>query len=146
MKHKGDNELLTNIIDNMKSTEIEQSSVHGMGLFASTIIKKGYCLGELDGQFISWSQYKVLKETYKTENNCVFIEWNAIEKELLLVRALRTKYSFINHSRTPNLVIKYNPIRIESLEDITVGEELFLDYRKEELNEEYLRNHGSTYL
>ena len=70
------------------------------------------------------------------------MEWNAIEKDLLLVRPYRTKYSFINHNRTPNLIIKYNPLRIESFKNILKDEELTLDYRKEPLPDEYIQNKG----
>lgn len=42
-----------NIIDNVKDSYIAKSTVHGNGLFASKEIKKGECLGFLDGQYIS---------------------------------------------------------------------------------------------
>lgn len=74
------------------------------------------------------------------------MEWNALNKHTLLVRPLRTKYSYINHSRTPNTEILYNPIRVVATKDINPQDELTLDYRKEALPKEYLDGHGKTYL
>lgn len=121
------------VIDNLKYTYISKSNIHGRGLFANINIPKNEILGHLDGQHITWDLHK--------EYN-LSMEWNAIKKDLLLVRPYRTKYSFINHSRTPNLIVKYNPIRIESLKEILENEELTLDYRKEPLPDEYIENKG----
>lgn len=121
------------VIDNIKNTYISKSNIHGRGLFAHENIPKEIILGYLDGQYIKWDLHK--------EYN-LSMEWNAIEKDLLLVRPYRTKYSFINHNRTPNLIIKYNPLRIESFKNILKDEELTLDYRKEPLPDEYIQNKG----
>lgn len=125
---------LEDVIDNLKNTYISKSSIHGNGLFASMNLSQGVILGVLDGQYITWGLHKEYDFT---------LEWNAITKDLLLVRSYRTKYSFINHSRTPNLIVKYNPIRIETLKNILKDEELTLDYRKEPLPDEYIKNKGS---
>lgn len=47
--------------------------------------------------------------------NYIFMEWNALSCDTLLARAFRMKYSYINHCNAPNVEIKYNPIRIETL-------------------------------
>ncbi len=137
-----------NIIDNMHPTYIAKSNVHGHGLFASKEIAANECLGELDGQYISWELYNKISSQITDEQltNTYFMEWNAITKDLLLTRPFRTKYSYINHSRTPNVEILQNPLRIVTIRKINADEELLLDYRKEELNEEYLKGHGKTYL
>ena len=61
-------------------------------------------------------------------------------------RAVRTKYSFINHSRKPNLRIEKEGMILFTIKDIYCGEELLLDYREEPLREEYINGHGKTYL
>jgi len=74
------------------------------------MIKKGTILGFLDGQVMPWAQYnEIMKNTdLGYFNSYIFMEWNALDKNTLLVRAFRTKYSYINHSRKPNVAIKYN--------------------------------------
>lgn len=75
-----------------------------------------------------------------------FIEWTAIKEGVFLVRPLRTKYSFINHSRNPNLEIDFSTMEIRTLREIKTGEELTLDYLKEKLSENYQRTQGLNYL
>ncbi len=137
-----------NIIDNIKSTYIKESCVHGFGLFASESIEANQCLGMLDGQYISWDLYQELSKSLMDNNveATLFMEWNAIHKDLLLTRPFRTKYSYINHSRIPNVKIETSPLRVVTMRKIEKDEELLLDYRKEELNDEYLSGHGKTYL
>ncbi|WP_419770582.1 MAG: SET domain-containing protein-lysine N-methyltransferase [Candidatus Marinarcus sp.] len=124
---------LEDVIDNLKFSYISKSSIHGNGLFANADIDENITLGELDGQFIQWDLHKEYDFT---------LEWNAITKNILLVRPYRTKYSFINHSREPNLEIHYNPLRIITKKSIKLNEELTLDYRKEPLPDEYITNIG----
>lgn len=128
---------IKDVIDNVKDTYISESQIHGMGLFSEKKIKKHSKLGYLEGQVVSWA----IHQKYKNE-----LEWNALDEETLMVRPYRTKYSFINHSRTPNLVLKYFPLRIEALEDIDIHTELTLDYRKEKLPKEYIDTKGKYYL
>ena len=136
------------IINNIPDAYITQSNIHKKGLFATDKILAGSCLGYLDGQHMSWERYQdmVKKIGDNSEVATLFLEWNALTENELLVRPFRTKYSFINHSRTPNVAIRYNPIRLITLRDILPNEELTLDYRKEPLNKEYLNGHGKTYL
>ena len=128
---------IEDVIQNLKSTIISTSNIHGKGLFASEDIQKGFVLGALDGQLISWDLHEKCKLTF---------EWNAVSKNKLLVRAYRTKYSYINHSRKPNLTLKHNPLRVVSDRDISKGEELTLDYRLEPLPDEYIQGRGKDYL
>ena len=137
------------IINNITFSTIKKSSIHGYGLFATKNIHKGSILGNLDGQIINWDNYdNIVCELKKMigNNNYLFMEWNAITTSKLLVRAFRTKYSFINHSYNPNLIIKYNPIRLELKSNISINEEFTLDYSKEPLRKEYLEDYGKTYL
>lgn len=128
---------LDDVIDNLKCTVIKPSNIHGNGLFATEAITLGAELGELDGQVIPESLHSKLRLT---------LEWNAIDDNVLLVRPYRTKYSYINHSRTPNLKLAGSPLKVIALRSISEGEELTLDYRKEKLSTEYLHKKGIFYL
>lgn len=144
-----DHSLFEAIIDNIPFGYIDKSSVHGYGLFAKADLPEGMLLGVLDGQVMPWNDYDQTLVRIKQHGKLapeLFFEWNALSPDTLLVRPLRTKYSFINHSRNPNLVLRGYPLHVETLRSIAKGEELFLDYRKEPLSEEYLNGHGSTYL
>jgi SET domain-containing protein len=139
-----------NVIDNVSKGYIQKSEIHGNGLFANEDIKKGEILGYLDGQLIDWNQYHEIMGSMPKRSEemikYVFCEWNALSPTELLVRPLRTKYSFINHSRTPNIKLAYEPLRLVACQYIEKDQEFLLDYRKEPLNEEYLAGHGKTYL
>ena len=128
---------INDVIDNLTETYINESHIHGNGLFSLHYIKQGFVLGELDGQIVDWELY---------QKNSLALEWNAITKNTLLVRPYRTKYSYINHSRTPNLVLQKKPLRVIALRDIAKDEELSLDYRNEPLPVEYIERKGRLYL
>jgi SET domain-containing protein len=142
--------LQKHLVDNISFSYLKQSELHGVGSFASQNIAKDTTLGILDGQVMPWEKYNSLEDSLKEQfgayKNYIFMEWNAIDEETLLVRPFRTKYSYINHSRTPNLALKYHPLRVVAIKDILKDEEFTLDYRQEKLNEKYLSGHGSTYL
>lgn len=139
----------SNIIDNIPHTEIRPSAVHGFGLFATKPINAKTILGILDGQVMNWDEYDRLSGLLELPQQAkcnIFMEWNALSVDKLLVRPLRTKYSFINHSRMPNVQLEHFPLRIVATRNLDAGEELLLDYRLEPLREEYLNGHGKTYL
>lgn len=124
-------------IDNILNTKISKSTIHGFGLFATETIKEGAVLCVLDGQKIPFKIY---------EQNELILEWNAMPNDILLVRPYRTKYSFINHSRKPNAKLENNPLRVVTLTQIVIGEEITLDYRQEPLPKKYITSHGKSYL
>lgn len=137
------------VIDNVSPTYIDDSEVHGFGLFAAEPLETGMVLGVLDGQVMSWDRYHAVRAALALPleaRDYLFLEWNALAPDTLLVRAFRTKYSYINHARKPNVELRSYPLEVVAIRDIAQGEELLLDYRKEPLNEEYLAGHGSTYL
>ncbi len=134
------------VVDNIKNTYIAKSPIHGQGLFAEVKFAKESVLGYLDGQRMSWDFFDSLKKLYDEQGDHLYGEWNAIDENTLLVRAIRTKYGFINHSRNPNVEIRHCPMRLVALKDIAIDEELTLDYRKEPLRKEYLDGHGKSYL
>lgn len=136
------------VIDNIPFTEINKSNIHGFGLFAKKEFKIGEIICILDGQIINGDFYDGLckKIDLKEYQNYIFMEWNALSQDTLLVRAFRTKYSYINHSKTPNVAIKYNPIRIEVIQDIKNNEEILIDYSKEPLKQNYLQDQEKQFL
>lgn len=132
--------MFHNIINNIPSTAIGKSHVHGFGLFSESELPVGRLLATLDGQVIPWWLHE---KQHLTE------EWNALPGERVLVRPYRTKYYYINHSREPNVMIKRDEgdrINLVTFQEVLVGDELLLDYRKEPLSESYLKGHGATYL
>lgn len=129
--------LPRDVVDNLKFSFIGKSTIHGYGLFASQDIEKGVALGILDGQIVPLILHKKYNLT---------LEWNAIDESTLLVRPYRTKYSYINHQRQPNLVLLHNPLRVATLRKISTGEEITLDYRLEPLSPEYIESAGKHYL
>lgn len=128
---------LNQVVDNIPLGLIRKSNIHGYGLFAKKRIGAGEIICLLDGQVISWDLNKKFQYAY---------EWTSLPNEMLLVRPARTKYSFINHSRTPNLEINFNDMSVLTVRDIDKDEELILDYRKEPLPEDYIIQDGSKYL
>lgn len=133
------------IIDNIPLGVIRFSQIHGLGLFADDDLKPGTVLAHLDGQQVLFSTYESATGISKDG----FDEWNAISKSILLYRPFRTKYSYINHSRAPNCVVKIGDgvrLFVATTMAIPRGSELLLDYREEALPDGYLFGHGASYL
>lgn len=137
-------------LKNLHSTYIGKSGVHGNGLFAQTDLYPGDVLGILDGQLMTWNDYNKIVGYFShlgtSEKKYFFMEWNCISPEFLLVRPFRTFYSLINHSRAPNLFVSQNPLSIVVSLAIKKGDELFIDYRKEPLPENYFNSDENKYL
>lgn len=136
------------VIDNIPFTEISKSNIHSFGLFAKKDFKIGGIICILDGQTMDWDFYDELckKINLKEYQNYIFMEWNALSQNTLLVRAFRTKYSYINHSKAPNVALKYNPLRIETIRNIKNNEEILIDYSKEPLKQSYLQDQEKQFL
>ena len=135
-------------LDNIDDTEIRESKIHGYGLFALRDFNEGEAICALDGQVMPWSKYAELEKELKGKigelSDYIFMEWNCIRPDALLVRPFRTKYSYINHSRKKrNLKLKKirdGCILIVVEEYVAKGGELLLDYNDEPLSEEYIKN------
>lgn len=76
------------------------------------------------------------------------MEWNALPGDRILARPLRTTYSYINHHVEPNIeaICCGNRVKLIAMRDIRIGEELFLDYRKESLPRRYFDQKENIYL
>ncbi|GIU17877.1 SET domain-containing protein-lysine N-methyltransferase [Shewanella sp. MBTL60-007] len=141
----------TVVLDNIENTDIRHSELHGFGLFCHAHnIECGSLLCVLDGQILTVDKYNELESKLAPKipnyKNYFFMECNYLGKNELLVRPLRTKYSYINHSRTPNIALHYDPLRLIALRDIRVDDELTIDYRKESLPESYVSNPEKDFL
>lgn len=138
------------VVDNISFSYISESNIHGFGLFSNKDIDSNTILGILDGQIINWDKYDDLSDYLKSSfgkfQNYIFMEWNALNLTTLLVRPFRTKYSYINHSYEPNVEVKYNPLRIETIKKIKKDEEILINYKNEPLKEDYLEGYGKTFL
>jgi hypothetical protein len=117
---------------------------------ATQLITKGQRLCELDGQILDKHKYDEIESMiaplipkYKT---FFFMECNYLEDGKVLVRNIRTKYSYINHSRTPNTEIRLSPMRLIAIQDIHLGDELTVDYRNEPLSEAYISRPDKQFL
>ncbi len=130
------------VVDNLPDTVIGLSYIHGHGLHAKRVLVPGQVLGWLDGQRMDWSSFEALKNNHDWGKHAghFFVEWNALSKDTLLVRPFRTKYGFINHSRSPNLVLLYEPLRVVVNRHVMASSELTLDYREEPLRPAYFRS------
>ena len=141
-------------LNNIDHTEIRDSGVHGFGLFATKDFEKGSLLTKLDGQLMTKEIYEDQKTFFALNldnlKNHFFMEWNVIGKSgLLLVRPMRTKYSYINHDHKKSNIIlepESHLIKLVALKDIVKGEELFLDYRLEALPRSYFHLKNASYL
>lgn len=138
---------VVNAINNIVCGIILESPIHGFGLWANRDIESNEELCVLDGQLISYPEFELLTTKRR---DLPYIEWNAVSNEQLLVRMFRTKYSYINHSRTPNCKVMQGEdsfIYVLTLsEAIKQGSEITIDYRVEPLPEKYISTHGKTYL
>jgi len=141
------NFIIENTIDNITKGYISESTIDGFGLFAKNDINIGDILCILDGQVVAFDKYYKIKDNIspmidKPYCKYIFEEWNVLDEDTLLVRSLRTKYSYINHSKFPNTKIIYHPIRVIATKYISKGEEILIDYRKEPLNKKYINSIG----
>ena len=129
------------IVDNIPDTEIRPSAIHGHGLFTTRPFQAGELLATLDGQVINWQSYDQIRSTlpYGDDNNDLFMEWNALSPDTLLIRPFRTKYSFINHGRSANVQRIDAPLRLVTTMAIPAQTELLIDYRNEPLSADYLQ-------
>lgn len=137
-------EINAYVINNIPLGVIKISVIHGYGLFARQDIHVGSHLADLDGQIVPWRLYKSHHNLAKEASG----EWNALAGKMLLVRPMRTKYSFINHSRRPNCAVvnRNDSLLVQAIAYIPRGAELTLDYRCEPLPKEYLSGVGAQYL
>lgn len=137
-------------LNTILDTVIKESEIHGFGLFSKNKIYVGTILCNLDGQVLLKSEYdnieSEISKNIRDYSNYFFMECNYLDDRKVLSRNMRTSYSYINHSRDPNVEIKYFPIRVVAIKEINKGEELTIDYRKEPLTKDYLIRKEKSFL
>lgn len=106
------------IINNVAASYVSQSAISGQGLFAGTDYRTGDPVGHLDGQVVNVDDHP----------QALLGEWNGLGDVEVLYRAFSTSYSFINHSRNPNLEIDRETMWMRARRPICAGEEFSLDY------------------
>lgn len=142
-------------VNNIHHTSIQNSREHGFGLFAEKDFEKDTLLTILDGQVMSKEHYENLQNFFALPlhnlKNHFFMEWNAISANRLLVRSMRTKYSYINHSAEfANVALRHGQkchlIELISIKPLPKGSELLIDYRMEPLPRSYFSSPTAFYL
>lgn len=116
-------------IETIAGAELAESPIQGRGMFARRTWATGEVLCRLDGQVVDVTRHPAVIDT---------LEWNALTPELLLVRALRTSYGFINHSSRPNMRIDEDGRTMRACRPIAPGEELTMDYFAQPVPPAYL--------
>ena len=121
---------MTIIIDNDDApfTYVKESSVEGYGLFAARDLRKDELV--IDYRLFPRDWYKIryveLTEEQSRKNWYVMLN-----DEECIVSDKWSKFSYINHSRTPNCDWVLSIHKIIANRDIEKDEELFIDYRLE---------------
>ncbi len=88
---------------------VDESPIHGKGLFARRLIMEGEVIGVVDGE--------------ETVTDGIYVLWVNDERALEVKCDLR----FINHSDNPNAAY-YDTLEVCALRDISPGEEITHDY------------------
>ncbi len=115
------------------SIEVDNSSIHGKGVFAKESIKKGSLIGILTGKFYQKKELNSIQEEFK---RYLF----PIEDSLFI--GPESFYNipplfYLNHSCEPNAGID-GDLAIVAINDILPGEEITIDYATMFLNDERL--------
>ena len=116
------------MIDNAPDCDVMSPSIQGRGLFAGRKFLSGQTV-------LDFTAYK--KDFYKIrfdKLNEYQIKYNwyvQIDEEHCLTFDRFSKFSYINHSRTPNCNWLVNDFLIVAARNLAIGEELTIDYRLE---------------
>jgi hypothetical protein len=116
-------------IETIPGAEVSASAIQGRGLFARRSWSVDEVLGTLDGQVVDVTRYPAVIDA---------LEWNALTPQLLLVRALRTSYGFMNHSPHPNVTIDEDGRTMRARRAVAPGDELTIDYFAQPVPPAYL--------
>lgn len=95
-----------------KKTFINDSTIHGKGLFASEDIGKNTYLGEYEGPVV--------------DENGMHVLWVEDEKDIWIGRDGQNQLRYLNHSCEPNC--EFDGFDLYAIRDIRKHEELTFDY------------------
>jgi hypothetical protein len=114
--------------DDGPDTYVGTSGVEGCGLFADRDFQVGETVVDYALFPEHWHalRYDQLSEEQIRKN------WYAmLDGERCITSDRYSKFSYINHSRTPNCFWDLDHYRVTALHPLVDGEELFIDYRLE---------------
>jgi SET domain-containing protein len=114
--------------DNAIDTYIKSSSIDGNGLFATKAFQVNEIVLDYRPYSSNWYKlkWKDLSSTQISKNWYIYID-----DEFCLTTDKISKFSYINHSRTPNCTWLIDSKIIIAYKSIAKDEELFIDYRLE---------------
>lgn len=117
--------------------ELRQSSIAGLGAFATRAIRKGTRIIEYTGERISNAEADRRYDEEKMRNHHTFLF--TLNRQTVVDAAVGgNEARFINHSCAPNceaVIEDSKRIYIEAIADIAAGEELVYDYQYERTDE-----------
>ena len=102
---------------------VEDSAIHGRGLFARTEIEKGEYLGEYDGPHIE-----------SEEDNDSHLLWAEMEDGRWIGRDGKNILRYLNHSAQP--CCEFEGFELYAIRNIEPGEELTIDYGEDPRGED----------
>jgi len=94
---------------------IQESEIHGNGLYARTRINQGDYMGEYDGPIVS--------------ENSAHVLWVEKYDDVWVGRDGKNLLRYLNHSKDPHA--EFVGFELYALRDIEPGEEITIDYGEE---------------
>jgi SET domain-containing protein len=118
------------IIDNDDApfTYVKKSLTEGYGLFAAKNIARGDLVIDYRLFPRDWKKLRYAELSIEQQSKNWYVMLNSEE---CITSDKYSKFSYINHSRTPNCEWILNIHKIVANKDIPKDEELFIDYRLE---------------
>lgn len=116
--------------------ELKNSAVHGLGVFAETLIKKGDIIAKFSAEIdliIPFEQWQIITGPLKAHLEMYSYFDRSINENGYIFSTDFSKH--INHSETPNMSARGMVHR--ALRDIALGEELMCDYRDFDWDAQY---------
>lgn len=117
------------MIDNAPDCHVMSPSIQGRGLFAGKSFTKGEVI-------VDFTEYR--KDFYKIRYNQLNdyqlkYNWSVqVDQDHCLTFDRFSKFSYINHSRTPNCEWMVYEYLIIAARNIRTGEEITIDYRTQD--------------
>lgn len=120
-------------------TSLRPSSLHGIGLFSEERIPKGMIIWKFDPKFDRLFDPREVEETDERKRKFIY-HFAYLEKTIRKFVLCVDDARFINHSIHPNIVDVGTPgeelCHSVACRDIEIGEEITIDYRSIDLNDE----------
>ena len=109
---------------------VKNSRIHGRGVYAGRLLKKGERIIEYKGELISWKEADRRPPSDPKDPNHTFFFSLDDGKRVINAAVGGNAARWINHACEPNCETEEDDGRvfIEALRDIKPGEELFYDY------------------